>query len=352
MKANFTCSFLKLLSRNSISALLKMLVVLLGLSFSLGCNEDAIDHTSEITPSVIEPRSVNTITLTAISLTNRTGYPGTTFQNKVTLKNGNTPITNATVGINDPIKKWCTYVTTNSSGQATYTTSTNSSNKPGVYTLDFFYGSLHTTSSVALKISGAFALANYSIDINSCPVPGNSSLVAGERDNIQTFNQSTSTTLTKGRDLIKDVTKDYLSNPFNWALITGTAVTCLVGQTVPPAGQIGCGAAIDIVISSIQLSIAKVTAKKLIDNSTNWSTSQKNTYKNMVDVGLNAYGFVKLKAGNGIDALQSLSTAWEFDPNAYSQVINDANGVMKGFICVAKRSNSDDCIALGFYKRN
>lgn len=331
---------------------LKMLLMLCILSLAMGCNEDALDNVSEIDESLIESRSVNAITLTAVSLANRTGFPGFTFQHKVTLLNGNTPIPNATIGINDPVKLWCTFVTTNSAGQATYNTTTTSATKPGYYNLDFFYGSIHTSSSVAVKKSGVFALSNYTIDIISSPTIGGSSLVAGERDNVQTFQQTLSTTLSNGVNMAKAIGKDYLSNPANLLLITVAVATCTAGQSVPAAGQAGCAVAVDAVVTGIQTSTFKVLMKKGIDKSTNISSANKVALKNLVDVGTNAYGMWKLKAGNGVEILQSASTVWEFDANSYSQLLYNANGVLKGVACTLRRTGTDDCISMTFYKRN
>jgi len=310
----------------------------------------------ETTPDIVaeEPLSneVLATTLTVNCLSSRSLNPGGTFQHEFVLKNGNNPIANTMIGINDPIGLMCTWVTTNSQGKATWNRTTNSSTPRKAYTFEFFYGNTKVLSTVAVKpLSSATSLSTYRMNFTSTSTLNNSTLVGSSRGGFQTVSQTQNTTLQEAINLGKDVVKDYVKNPGNIVITTVAAVSCTAGQLIPGAGQTTCVVSATMVAKNFAASTVKVTAKYAIDKNTAWSTSTKTSLKAIVDLASTAYSFTKLKPGEGIKALDALPAYYDVLTTQYGQLIYDASGVLRGGVIATPLNGTNEIMMMCFYKR-
>lgn len=290
------------------------------------------------------------VTLTVTCLTNRTQPLGGSFQHKVKLLNNGTPMSGQTVGINDPIGLICTWVTTNSLGEATWTRTVPTSSPRKAYTVEFFYGSVKQYSTVAVQpAAGAFNFTNYPMDFTSTTTLSTNTLVGADRGGFPTTYQDLITTLGSVKQAGYEIGKDYLSNPFNFATATIAAISCGTAIIVPPVGTPFCLASGKMVVTGLSSSAAKILLTKGIDASS-MTPSQKTQFKNWVNLGQAAYAVAKATPNKGIEALDQLAASYDLI-NSMHQLIYDNSGNLRGASFPAQRSGTNEVYMMCIYKK-
>ena len=289
------------------------------------------------------------ISLTVTSLNARAIYPGSSFRHLITLKDGSIPLANKTIGIYDPIVKACMIRTTNSKGQVDYVTPTNSSTAPAAYSFVILYGNIRTTSTVAVKVGGTFTLPSFKMDYISSNLVANSTLVAAERTTEQNLGQQVATTVTEAVKFGKDVAVSYLSNPGNLALVAVTTVTCTAGQSIPAAGQAACATGVKLVATGIAKETMKTLAKRLVDANTQWSSTQKQQAKALIDFGSTVYSIASFEPTKGFEMIRSASLGWSVGSAAGNLIYSGST--LKGASCAAPINGTSTVLQMSFYKR-
>lgn len=313
----------------------------------LSCSKD---ENLIVENDAIEFRSVSAITLTVNCLTNRNLNPGNTFIHQIILKNGTVPIPNATVGIDDPIAKICTWVTTNSFGIANWNRTTTSSTPRMAYTVKFYYGGIVKYSTVALNPASSTNLSTYKIDFNSVGSLSSSTLVGASRGDMQNTVQSQNTTLQQGVNLGIAIAKDYLQNPGNLIISTTALVSCSGGLIIPPAGIVACPVAAKLVATGVAASTIKVLTKAAIDRNSQWNSSQKTALKSIVDLSNTAIAVTRLAPAESVKALGNIPTVSELLTTNYGQLITNTSGLLKGASVSVPLSGSDEILNFCFKK--
>lgn len=292
-----------------------------------------------------ENDSPNAISLSVSVTTNRTADPGGKFIHKITLKNGTLPVANAKVYIDDPIKLWCTWVTTNSLGEANYTTNLSNSQKPGIYSLKFYYSSILQWSTVVIRPTNTTNLTNYKIDVITAYSPSVSTKVNSET--VNGFGNTTSAIISESAIFGYNVIKDYLSNPGNLALVAVTTVSCTAGQTIPGAGQTACAVGVKMVLTGITKTAIKNLANKMVDKSSNLTSTQKTQLHALIETANVAFSIATFDPKTGFEAAQYVSLGWTVG-SATAKIFNSTS---KGVSLSGSVSGSDDIYQISVYKR-
>lgn len=321
------------------------LISLAFLTILISCNEVPNDLIVNSNNDIVFSDSPSAILLNVAVTTNRTANPGGVFIHKITLKNGSVPVSNAKVFIDDPIKLWCTWVTTNSNGEAIYTSNLSSTQKPGIYSLKFYYSSLLQWSTVVIKTSNTFNLTNYKIDVVTTSNPTISTKVNSET--VNGFGNTTSAIINESVNFGYEVLKDYLSNPGNLALVAVTTVSCTAGQTIPGAGQTACAVGIKMVLTGISKTAIKNLANKMIDKSSNLTASQKTQLHALVETANVAFSIATFDPKTGFEAAQYVSLGWSVG-TATAKIYNSTN---KGVSLSGSINGVDDIYQISVLKR-
>jgi hypothetical protein len=291
------------------------------------------------------------VILTVKCLSNPTQPLGGTFRHQVKLMNGASPVANADVKINDPIGRICTFVTTNSNGEAIWNRSIPSDTKQQFYTIEFFYGNVKHYSNVAVSIpTDATNLTSYSINLNTTSSLDNRNLVMASRGGFTSTLQDFKTTLKESVDFGVAVIKDYISNPANIAITTVALVSCTAGNAIPVAGQTACAVSAKMVATNFSISFAKTAFKKMMD-ATDLSVADKTLLINMFDLSTIAYSVTKLDPAVGLSSLEALGSGFDFLKNANSQLIYK-DGVLKGASISAQKAGSSEVYLMCVYNRD
>ncbi len=290
--------------------------------------------------------STSAITLTVACLSNRTQPLGGSFQHRVKLMNGTTPISDAQIKINDPIGRICTWVTTNSKGEAIWSRTIPLDTKLLCYSIEFYYGSLKQYSGVSITSpSDAIVLPSYTMTLNSSGVLDDRTLVMASRGGFTSTLQDIKTTLKEAVKFGDAVARDYLKNPFNKSALFLAGISCIAAPGNPV-----CVAAVSYSLKEILKSEWKVFGNKFIDSIVE-SKETKELLKNMLDLSTIAISVALLAPGEGLSNLEAISTGYEFIGNAYKQYIY-LDGKLKGASFSAQKKGSDQVYMMCIYNRD
>lgn len=288
------------------------------------------------------------ISLTLTSVQARAVNSGGSFTHRITLRNGSSPISNASVGIYDPIARLCAFRRTNSQGQVDYTTSTSSATQPSAYTFVALYENTRATSTVAVRPSTSFTLPNFKLDFLSNSAPSSSTLVCSKRAPGNGLAQSIPTTSTQAVSFGREVATNYLSNPGNLGKIAITALSCTAGQTIPAAGQAACLVGIRLIAADIAAESLKLLTKRLIDRS-GLSSTDKQRAKTVVDAASVAYEIASFQPDAGFELVSAVSTSWDFSSVVADLIV--VSGSPRGVSVAGQINGSSKVLQIACYKR-
>ncbi|MBL7815759.1 MAG: hypothetical protein JNL70_12165 [Saprospiraceae bacterium] len=318
-------------------------------------NEVALPETNQKSSLTSHPTDASaisgTVSLTVTATTSRIINPGGVFNHQIKLMDGTKPIANATVLINDPIGLVCTWVKTNSQGIANWSRSTSSLTKRQLYTFYFSYGNYNAFSTVAVASSStATRLSNLKVSIDGSPIISLPTMVLGSRFGVLPIYQGLDNTMQVALDLGKDIATDYLSNPANITIVTVAAVSCTAGLTIPVAGEAACATSVNMIRSGLTETAVKQIGLRAINASKTMSPSQKQVYRNIIEVGSCAYALAKFKPGEGLQSVENLATLYDVKTTITPFFIQK-NGVAKGMSIPFVDPTTNTTYMFSFVKR-
>jgi len=292
------------------------------------------------------------VTMKVTCLTNRNLEPGNSFVHRIALFNGLTPIANGVIGIEDPLRQVSTIITTNSSGQATWYSTTSLTTPRNAYTIKFMYGSMANYSTVCINPTpfSYINLPSCKIDFISSTTLSNSTLVLCNRSNFQSTTQPQSTTLQQALIVGKAIKDEYLKNPGNQIMITVAAATCTYGAVIPGAGWAACAVSVKLVALEFTQTAVKYFFKQAIDK-TSLPTATKTTLKEIIDKGSAAYSFLTFDPQNAIKVLSYLPSIATLTNTSSAQIFYAGSGVTNGATFSLALQGTDEIINFSMIKR-
>jgi uncharacterized membrane protein len=287
------------------------------------------------------------LTLTATVSSKRIVFPGETILHKITLKEGNLPIPNATIGIYDPIAAMCIIERTDHNGEIMYNSLTSLNTNPAIYTFVFKFGNVQTTSTVAVGLVNVINLATYKVDAISTDVPSNRTLFVSKRTLDQPLSQDIPTTVKEASNFGVAVVNEILSKPVPAGIVLITALSCVSTPAFPPAGA-ACIAGLHYTAGALGMEIVKFHVKQIIEEDKVMNDEQKKNATLAVDATGAVISVAAFDIGSGLAVLEGLSLAWELGEIS-TTLIDGEKGKIKGLSSGAEIVGTNKVLQISCY---